>query len=110
MDRSQVPVLAFFVAAASEARDAAMGVYVQQQLEYGKLWRLFEFSQARLALWLHLAQTVLRAPCPSPVFACASRILSCMCCEEPCRFAAASRKGGQATVCGSRIDCLAAMC
>ena len=43
----QVPVLAFFVAAAGAAKEAAMTVYVQQQLEYGKLWKLVEFSQAR---------------------------------------------------------------
>ena len=41
----QVPVLGFFVQAATAAKEAAMGVYVQQQLEYGKLWKLVEFSQ-----------------------------------------------------------------
>ena len=41
----QVPVLGFFVQAATAAKEAAMGIYVQQQLEYGKLWKLVEFSQ-----------------------------------------------------------------
>lgn len=41
----QNPVLAFFVAAAGAAKEGAMSIYVQQQLEYGKLWKLVEFSQ-----------------------------------------------------------------
>ena len=41
----QVPVLGFFAQAATAAKEAAMGIYVQQQLEYGKLWKLVEFSQ-----------------------------------------------------------------
>jgi hypothetical protein len=41
----QIPVLAFFVAAAGVAKQGAMKIYVQQQLEYGKLWKLVEFSQ-----------------------------------------------------------------
>ncbi len=45
--RAQVPVLAFFTAAAGAAKEAAMATYVQQQLEYGKLWKLVESSQAR---------------------------------------------------------------
>ncbi|CAL5219240.1 g1034 [Coccomyxa viridis] len=42
---NKVPVLGFFVQAATAAKEAAMGIYVQQQLEYGKLWKLVEFSQ-----------------------------------------------------------------
>ncbi|EIE25400.1 hypothetical protein COCSUDRAFT_46702 [Coccomyxa subellipsoidea C-169] len=42
---SRNPVLAFFVAAAGAAKESAMLIYVQQQLEYAKLWKLFEFSQ-----------------------------------------------------------------
>lgn len=41
----QNPVLAFFVAAAGAAKESALLIYVQQQLEYAKLWKLFEFSQ-----------------------------------------------------------------
>ena len=43
----QVPVLGFFAQAATAAKEAAMGIYVQQQLEWGKLWKLVEFSQVR---------------------------------------------------------------
>ncbi|CAL8460642.1 g172 [Coccomyxa elongata] len=42
---SRNPVLAFFVAAAGAAKESALLIYVQQQLEYAKLWKLFEFSQ-----------------------------------------------------------------
>ncbi|KAK9813236.1 hypothetical protein WJX72_011232 [[Myrmecia] bisecta] len=42
---SRVPVLDWFVRQAQEAKERAMQVYVQQQLEYGKFWRLLEFSQ-----------------------------------------------------------------
>ena len=38
-------MLRFFVQAATAAKEAAMGIYVQQQLEYVKLWKLVEFSQ-----------------------------------------------------------------
>jgi hypothetical protein len=35
--------------AAAEAKENALLVYIQQQLEYAKMWKLLEFSQARLA-------------------------------------------------------------
>ena len=47
-------MLAFFVAAAAAAKESALLVYVQQQLEYAKLWKLFEFSQVTPALLLPL--------------------------------------------------------
>ena len=42
-------MLRFFVQAATAAKEAAMGIYVQQQLEYVKLWKLVEFSQVLTA-------------------------------------------------------------
>ena len=42
-------MLRFFVQAATAAKEAAMGIYVQQQLEYVKLWKLVEFSQVLAA-------------------------------------------------------------
>lgn len=38
-------VVAYFRNAAVEAKEAAMLVYIQQQLDYAKLWKLLEFSQ-----------------------------------------------------------------
>jgi hypothetical protein len=32
--------------AAAEAKENALLVYIQQQLEYAKMWKLLEFSQA----------------------------------------------------------------
>jgi hypothetical protein len=34
--------------AAAEAKENALLVYIQQQLEYAKMWKLLEFSQVRL--------------------------------------------------------------
>jgi hypothetical protein len=43
----QLPVLGFFVEVARAAKEGALSIYIQQQLEYGKFWKLVEFSQAR---------------------------------------------------------------
>lgn len=43
----RVQVVAFFRSAAAEAKEAALLVYIQQQLEYSKMWKLLEFSQVR---------------------------------------------------------------
>ncbi len=45
----RAPVVRHFRTAAAAAADAAMLVYIQQQLDYAKLWRLLDFSQARPA-------------------------------------------------------------
>ena len=37
----------YFRTAAAAAADATMLVYIQQQLDYAKLWKLLDFSQAR---------------------------------------------------------------
>lgn len=41
----RVRVVAFFRSAAAEAKEGALLVYIQQQLEYAKMWKLLEFSQ-----------------------------------------------------------------
>lgn len=45
----RAPVVRYFRTAAAAAADAAMLVYIQQQLDYAKLWKLLDFSQARTA-------------------------------------------------------------
>ena len=73
---AQVPVLGFFVQAATAAKEAAMGIYVQQQLEYGKLWKLVEFSQVSKTTLLmlllgiaappHSCYHLMHPPCAQP--------------------------------------------
>ena len=43
------PLCCICRSAAAEAKENALLVYIQQQLEYAKMWKLLEFSQARLA-------------------------------------------------------------
>ena len=38
-------VLGFFRQDAAEKKESALLVYIQQQLEYAKIWKLLEFSQ-----------------------------------------------------------------
>lgn len=41
----EVHVLSYFRQEAVEKKEAALLVYIQQQLEYAKMWKLLEFSQ-----------------------------------------------------------------
>lgn len=43
----QLQVLASFRQEAVERKEAALLVYIQQQLEYAKMWKLLEFSQVQ---------------------------------------------------------------
>ena len=43
-------VLGFFRQDAAEKKESALLVYIQQQLEYAKIWKLLEFSQVSGAL------------------------------------------------------------
>ena len=47
-----VPVLQWHVRQAAAAKHRAMQVYVQQQLEHGKFWKLMEFSMVSTVLQL----------------------------------------------------------
>ncbi len=56
-------VLGFFRQDAAEKKESALLVYIQQQLEYAKVWKLLEFSQV-------LSFTVRRA---CSIFVCISQ-------------------------------------
>ena len=41
-------MLGFFRQEAAEKKESALLVYIQQQLEYAKMWKLLEFSQVHM--------------------------------------------------------------
>ena len=62
-------VLGFFRQDAAEKKESALLVYIQQQLEYAKIWKLLEFSQvdhclSNLCAHLHLLSKCQQAAAP----------------------------------------------
>lgn len=45
---SRVPALDHFQQQAAQKKEASLLVYIQQQLEYAKMWKLLEFSQVQI--------------------------------------------------------------